>query len=134
MQQPRKEPPDLLTKAQACEALGVSPRTLDNLIAGGKIAHTYVPGRTRTVVVFSPAEVERVRLEREERLHVGVVTEDGAGSQALARREPRNLAKHAEATGDGLRSIADFPALVGVLNTFVGFPPFRSCCLRSAGR
>lgn len=74
-----------LLKKEAAERLGVSERTLERLIADGKItqSHRRVPGR-RPLAVVNPADIER--LEAETVKPIVVNDSSGSGSKALATR------------------------------------------------
>lgn len=55
--------PDLIGTAEAAETIGVERSTLSHWIAKGRIAPALkLPGRTGSML-FTPAEVERVRAE-----------------------------------------------------------------------
>lgn len=47
-----------MTKQQAAEFLGVTPRTLTNYIAAGKLSPRYVKGKTSPVAEFDPDELQ----------------------------------------------------------------------------
>jgi excisionase family DNA binding protein len=83
-----------LTKAQAAEAMGVTPKTVERFVHDGKIQHTrWQPGgRGPTRVVYHPDDVARVAAERQRGplppfLVPGppVAPTNGNGHQALAR-------------------------------------------------
>jgi hypothetical protein len=52
-----------LTKQEAIELLGCSPRSLNNYVQQARISVEYVPGRTRPVATFDRDEVLRLKSE-----------------------------------------------------------------------
>jgi excisionase family DNA binding protein len=89
-----------MNKQEAREFLGVSERTLQNLMAGGKIGFTWEQGKTGKVATFDRGELERFKAERDKPVHRPAV-------QRMAEND--GLQRFAEAEGAEVQSLAMLP-------------------------
>ncbi len=89
-----------MNKQEAREFLGVSERTLQNLLAAGKIGCKRVPGKTGPVVDLDRAELERFKAERDQIVHRPAV-------QRMPESE--GLQSRAESGGAELQTLATLP-------------------------
>jgi Helix-turn-helix domain len=60
---PTAEPSNTLTKQEVCEILGKSRRTIEGMVARGRLKIGYVQGRNGKTGIFDRAEVERLKQE-----------------------------------------------------------------------
>lgn len=89
-----------MNKQEAREFLGVSERTLQNLMAGGKIGFATEQGKTGKVAKFDRGELERFKAERDKPVHRPAV-------QRMADDE--GLQRGANAGGAELQTLATLP-------------------------
>ena len=85
-----------MTKQQAADFLGISPRTLERAVKKSSIAARYEKGKTSDVLVFDEAELERYKAEQEAPTHLPTVeratpaTSNGAPTNRM--ETPTNFA------------------------------------------
>lgn len=89
-----------MNKHEAREFLGVSERTLQNLMAAGKIGFTTEQGKTGKVAKFERGDLERFKAERDTPVHRPAV-------QRMANDE--GLQRDANTGGAELQSLAALP-------------------------
>lgn len=82
------EKADWLTKQEAAKLVGVSERSIERLVADGKIHQRYLRvANRRPIAVLNPADIEKVKEETLAKIPPPVVEQNGNGhSHALVPR------------------------------------------------
>ena len=77
-----------MTKKEAADFLGISPRTLERAVSNNRIAARYEKGKTSDVLVFDEAELERYKAEQDSPTHLPTV--ERAADAATLTQAPTN--------------------------------------------
>ena len=83
-----------MTKKEAADFLGISPRTLERAVSNNRIAARYEKGKTSDVLVFDEAELQRYKAEQDSPTHLPTVERaaDAATPPTNRMETPTNFA------------------------------------------